>query len=368
MSNVLFDRNTLLVTGFDRDKMPFELEIKNVNLEGYGKFIEESVFVEKFDEDGNELFILTKEKKNVVTTTEYEETFDKFDSNGKENAPCMISVYELQPVLDNEGNPLTYTPSKQVITEKTVDGFGNPCEPLTYTVKDENGELKEVQAKNENGKLLYLGYFPDGEPIVCKKQVEVMKQKEVDGKKVYLKEVTTIVSEETIMIEEEITRDHELFNIFLPRALEEKKVSKYISFKENYNKFTYEDIVSLKSTQLKLGFLRNSILFERMDNYDKLFNLENSFNYHLSMDYFVLEPAGVIETQLLLLPDKKEIVGILTESEEGLKVLVSDGKKEFKEPMMNGESWFPEKTSTVKVRFVNETDKNIKVDSFTILY
>ena len=61
VSTVIFDRETLKVTGVDREKFPYEVEIRNVDVEGLTKVVQRPAKREKVNEEGKPVYLLPQE-------------------------------------------------------------------------------------------------------------------------------------------------------------------------------------------------------------------------------------------------------------------------------------------------------------------
>jgi hypothetical protein len=370
LSTVLFDRETLRVTGVDREKFPFEVEVKNVNVEGLTKQKAIPIKREKVNEEGKPVYLLPQpDVKKVIEEVRYIETTEPTNSQGEPNTPVMVTQVNKIPLLDENNEIVTYQPTQYMQTTESVDYYGNPCEPIMVQKVDESGNVTEEQMTDKEGNPLYMGHMPVGEPIPCYTTETVEVQKEVNGELVYLEKVVEVVGE---VYEEqppiEITEDDERFFEGLPRALEDAFRYEVVTFELHPDEFTFEDIVKAKESQLQMGFLKRGILFERMDVENLFDTTDPEFNANISFDFINIPAGSVVKTMPITLPEPKDIVAVKVESDNPVKIEISDNGTDFYPLMLNNERWFSDAVTEVWVKFINEGDKPVTIESFAVLF
>lgn len=359
MAKILFDRDSLLWSGTDRDKLPYEVEILNVNVDALTKEIPVNVKREKYTEDGKAVYLVYQApvEKEVVNTEIVETT---------EETPNPVTVIKMVqvPLLDENGTQVEYQPLRREMTTDVSD------EPVMYMVYDEENDVDvPTQATNEEGELLFYNEIPSGPVIKCTIEEEQEVQKtDGDGNLIYTKEVTTT----TIVLEEqellEVTEDDELFVEGLPRAVEDAVQYRIATFENEPELFTYEDIVAHKEKQVTKGtFASKATLYETFLT-DVFSDTLASFNADLGFDFISIPPGGEARTKKLTLPITGQFVTVKYESSEaGLKVSVGATVDDITPVDRNNERYFSQNETAVYVLFENPTDKRIDLNAFALL-
>lgn len=354
MTNVLFDRETLRVTGTGREPLPFEVEIKNVDVSNLTKEVTYTEKMDKLNEEGKPLYLLPQEP--IVEEIEEERLIETTKDTGN---PVMIKVIKQIPLLDENGEQVKY--EKMTIGEVTED-TGEPV----MIVDEETGEL--VQKTDENGNLLFYGEISTGEFIECYTTEEIEEQKKNEFGEPLFYDVEIITTEKIVPQPPiEITEDDERFVEGLEKAQIEVKKTKTSTFDEDMEAFTYDDIVKEKEKQLLKGtFYTACKLFEKMD--ESIFSTNISGYADLGFDFLSLPSKGEVYTIKLELPNEANVVGIKFEaSVDGLNVLIGNTTSNLIPINRNNEVIFDNPASEVYVKFKNSTDKRIDVYSFALL-
>jgi hypothetical protein len=327
MINALFDRNSLHFVGQGRNPLPFEVEVKNVDVTGLSKTVSYQELADKFNEEGKQLYLLPQNPLVEEIGKEVQvETIEVTDT------PVLIQVPRQEPLLDSSGKQMQY--ELTTFDEETGEQVGTGQFIKCYTIV-----FDEVQKRDENGlKLFYK---------------------------------TETVTEEisTPQPDLEITEDDRRF--LLAKDLKKAQIlvdkTKILTFDESPNEFTYADIVAQKEKQITSGtFFGKGILFEEMDESIFSTNL-SSFNADLGFGFVSLPNGGEVRTVKLNLPQGADLVGIKTEtSTDGIVVSIGDTASNLVE-VANGEVQFDSPVSQVYVQFENPTDKRIDIYSFALL-
>lgn len=368
MTNVLFSRGNFSVTDTGRSPMAYEVEIKNVNLEGLtkdveyafekpkmglfmvgtGEFTEEVVIdettgeetivrTEIMEEQELQAYLLPQSEevvKQVVTKVETtEETAEQ----------VMVVDYKYTPVLDENGEHKFYYPThieyEQVDTGE-VDEFG---EPIYETVE------KEVASETP----IYL---------YTSEELQVQKKNEA-GELLFYKEVTEEVTETEERAPIEISEKDERFTEGLKKALEVVKEVRQVSFIEGKHEFNYQDIVEHKKTSL----LNNSLFVgcELIEDFQD--NVIDSFA-NFGLGFVNIPVGGFIATKLIGVQGR--LVGLYKEaSSSGLTFSISEGDLiNFREFDSSDEGLLAEGTTGVYLRVENKTDKAIDLHSLGIMW
>jgi hypothetical protein len=325
MDTILFDRTSLLVSGVNRDKFPYEIEIKNVDVSSLTKQIPYKVEVDKTDEEGNLLYILPLEDRVIKETIEVQ-----VETIAETEFPVMETVSKTVPLLDKNNKQVYYHPTVE-------DENGEMVEDTSQKIYCSVGEEREQQKRNADGDLLYY-----------------MVEDRVDER---------FEKQEPI----EILDTDERFIDRLERAFTLETRYFTVSFSENPEKFSYSDIVKLKEEQLLNGtFFAKALLFEQMD--EELFSTSlASFNSDLGFDFISIPPGGEVRTEKIVLPNPASIIGLKVESSvEGLEIKVGDRASDL-QALMKNERVFSANVAEVYVSFKNPTDKRVDVHSFALL-
>lgn len=349
MTNVLFNRDTLRVTGFDRTVQPFEVEIQNVsNVEELIKNVSYKVIVGKLDSEGNQLYLLSVVSEELIDkVTETSEVTEK---------PVLVKVYKKVPLLDEDGEQKSY--ERQVIGEVTEV----TDEPVM--VYGEEGNL--VHKVNDNNEKLYYGFVNTGEIILCYIIEEVEEQK-IDTNMSPLYYKTIKVLEKVIGEPVEITLEDERYVEGLYPLTETLEKTKTIQFSDSFEQFDYDDIVNLKETQCTNGtFYIGVKLFETTEGvFDK--ELAN-YNADLGFNFISIPSGGQARTVKLLLSAASKYVGIKTEvNVNGLTISIGNLASDLKPLDKKNEVQFDTAVTEVYVLFKNTTDKRIDLYSFALL-
>ena len=355
MTNVLFDRESLQVTEVGRDPLPFEVEIKNVDVSNLTKEVTYTEKVDKLNEEGKPLYLLPQEP--LVEEIGEERLIETTKDTGN---PVMIKVLKKVPLLNENNKQVKY--EKKVVGE-TKEDTGNPV----MILDEETGEL--VQKTDENGNPLFYGLVGTGEFIKCYTTDEVEEQKKDKyGRPLFYDTEIVMVEKVTEQPPIEITEDDERFHEGLEKVQVEVEKTKTVKFEEDMSVFTYDDIVKAKEKQLLKGtFYTACKLFEQMD--ETIFSTNISgFYADLGFDFLSLPSGGEARTIKLKLPNEAEAVGIKFESSDGgLEVLIGNTASNLIPIDRNNEVFFDEPVSEVYVKFENPTDKRIDVHSFALL-
>jgi hypothetical protein len=325
MNNILFDRETLHFVGMERNPLPFEVEVKNVDLTGLSKTVPYQELADKINEEGKQLYLLPQNPLVEEIGKEVQvETIEVTDT------PVLIQVPRQEPLLDSEGKQMQY--ELTTFDEETGKQVGTGQFIKCYTIA-----FDEVQKRDENGlKLFYK---------------------------------TETVAEEisTPQPDLEILEDDERFEEGLEKAQILVDKTKILTFDESPNEFTYADIVAHKEKQITSGtFFGKGVLYEEMDESIFSANL-SSFNADLGFGFVSLPSGGEVRTVKLSLPQGADLVGIKTEtSAEGIEVFVGDTASNLV-LVEKDEVSFDNPVSEVYVKFENPTDKRIDIYSFALL-
>ena len=355
MTNVLFNRETLRVTGTGREPLPFEIEIKNVDVSNLTKEVTYTEKMDKLNEEGKPLYLLPQEP--LVEEIGEERLIETTEDTGN---PVMTKVLKKVPLLNENNKQVKY--EKKVVGE-TTDDTGNPV----MILDEETGEL--VQKTDKNGNPLFYGLVGTGEFIKCYTTEEVEEQKKDKyGRPLFYDTEIVMVEKVTEQPPIEITEDDERFHEGLEKVQVEVEKTKTVKFEEDMSVFTHDGIVKAKEKQLLKGtFYTACKLFEQMD--ESIFSANISgFYADLGFDFLSLPSGGEARTIKLKLPNKAEVVGIKFESSDGgLEVLVGNTASNLIPIDRNNEVIFDEPVSEVYVKFENPTDKRIDVHSFALL-
>lgn len=305
--NILFDRGTMLATGFDRPALPFEIEIKNITDVGsLTKQVPSSMPVSKVDSNGNILYALSEPVthtdiiRSVIETTEIT------------NSPVFVEQSSRVPLLDNKGAQVTYTP------------------------------------------------YEGAAPILCYITKIVTVQKRDDQcRDIYYKDVETTVDTVDNTVYVEITKDDPRWTTDLPEI--PIVTTRTALFTDEWNVFTYEDVAYHKQSQLLHGTLYlRAKLFERPNTVIS--------GVDIGVDYVSLKPGDQATAIVDLgIPASDIKVGIES-NVDGLNILVGADADHLVPVDKYGEAYVGPATALVSVRFMNTTAKRIDVYSFNILY
>lgn len=315
MTNVLFNRETFRVTGVGRTPLPFEVEIKNVDVSNLTK---EVIYIEKVDklnEEGKPLYLLPQEP--LIEEIGEERLIETTEDTGN---PVMVKVIKKVPLLDENKKQVTY----QTEAEETINCY------IT-------GEVEE-QKRNEYGQPLFYG-----------KEIVIVEK----------------VTEQSPI---EITEDDERFCEGLEKVQIEVEKTKTVKFEEDMSAFTYDDIVKEKEKQLLKGtFYTACKLFEQMD--ETIFSTNiNGFYADLGFDFLSLPNGGEVRTIKLELPNEADIVGVKFEaSADGVEVSIGNTTSNLIPIDRNNEVIFDKPVTDVYVKFENPTDRRIDIYSFALL-
>jgi hypothetical protein len=356
MANVVFNRESLEVVGLNRPALPFEVEIKNVDVAGLTKQYDYTEKVQKKDAEGNLLFLLPQDPIEVIgTQTVWVETTDITE--------YPVTVVETRKIelYDADNNPVKYQPTQ---LGKVTDVTDEPV--MVAVVNEETGETQQVQETDENGNLLYWGQVPVGDPVQCytTEQVEVQKV-DVNGKKIYQKEVEQEVVTQEPQPDLEITNQDERYVEDLEKALVDEAKTRMVSFDSESNLFTYDEIVAHKQTQLTKGtFFDKAVLFETMEG--NLF--DSSVNADTGFDFISFAPGAEAVTNVITLPFEADTVHVTSETNmAGLEILIGTSIEDLQPINAMSERNFSTSATEVYVQFKNNAEQRIDLYSFALL-
>lgn len=356
MANVLFDRDSLRVVDTNREKLPYEVEVRDVETESLTKQVDYLVKVDKKDEEGNQLYLLPQ--LDIEVPVEITKTIETTEVTDR---PIIITVKEKRPLLDSNGKQITY--------ERTISGETTEVTDEPVMVFDEaTGE--QVQKTNEEGKKLYIGQVPTGEIVECTyiHTEELQKTNELD-QKLYYSTVTEVVPGEFIYEPQEpleILEDNYEWHDGLERAALHLTRTRTAKFEDEYSLFTYRDVVAHKELSMTEGTLYTAAaLHEQMGG---LFSTElSSFKADLGFDFISLPPHGEARTIKLPLPKVSAFVGVRVDSSNPVKVEVGRTASNLISVDRDSEVLLDSETEDVYVRFTNTSDKRVDIHSFALL-
>lgn len=363
MNNILLNRDTLKVVGRNRSPLPFEVEVKGVDTTNLKKTIptyEEVPKTVKIEAEGQEtrelpLYYLPQVPLEGTTIVDkIVETTEVTDQ------PAMIIELNELPMLDENGNHRFYYRQELMEVTEVTD------EPVMETVYDEEGNPSEVQKTDENGNLLYYKMV-DVEKLFLytTEEVEVQATDE-NNNPLYL----TTVQEEEITVEEqpdlEITSEDEGWAEELEPVMVTVEDSKTITFDDDSNEFTYEDVTRHKESLLiEDTFYDAGMLFE---DPQVIVDPTNNLKADLGFGCVSVPSLGEFTTVNIPLDVPTSVVGITIEtSVEGLLVEIGDSVTNLAPVNKQNEVIFTTQASQVYVRFHNPTDKRIDLHSFGLL-
>ncbi|MFS1514543.1 hypothetical protein VQL36_19250 [Chengkuizengella sp. SCS-71B] len=241
MANVIINRVTNQVTDIDRQPLPLEIVIEDVDLEGLTKQVPDIIQRHKVDLDGNLLYLLPQEPLEVseqvpktIETTEITEN------------PVMVNTPTQIPIFNEDGTQKKYERTVRGETTEVTD------EPVIEKVWDEENEVySDVHKVDEDGNLLYWGQVGTGQMINCTTVELTLNQKEdPESNLLYYKEVTepliTYEDQEPL----EVIKEDERWTEELAPALEDVEQIKTVKFEDQPSIFTYDDIINAPKTPL----------------------------------------------------------------------------------------------------------------------
>lgn len=359
MPNVLFDKNTLKWSGTDREKLPFEVEVRNVELEGLYKIIEVPSMREKVNADGESLYLLPQAPIKRV-----EKVVDRIETTDVTANPVTEFVMQQVPLLDADEKPVTYQRSETI---KVTEDTGRPV--MVETFNEKNSQFEQVQETDENGRKLFYKDVKVGpvEPCYTMEHVEIQK-KSIDGKLLYIREQTRDVVTYEQVKPLEITKSDSRYREGLERALEPFIDKQDAYFESAPELFTYNDLIVHKETQMTSNtFMSHALLFEQLG--EGVFASElTSFDANLGFDFLSIPPDGKARTVKLSLPISTDILAVKMESSyPGLVVSAGPTVDTIKPLDRNDELVMSKDESAVYVLFENPTDVTIDVESFALL-
>jgi hypothetical protein len=356
MTNVVFNRESLEVVGLNRPALPFEVEIKNVDVIGLTKEYDYIEKVQKKDEEGNLLYLLPQDSIEVIgTQTVWEETTEVTEY------PVTVKEIKKYELYDANNNLVKYQPTQLGEVTEVTD------EPVMIdVVNEETNEPEQVQKTDEEGNLLYWAQVPVGDPIQCYTTEEVEVQKvDSNGKKIYQKEVEHEVLTQEQQPDLEITNQDERYTEELEPALEDENKTRTVSFDSEANLFTYADIATYKEKQLIRGtFFDKAVLVETMEGtvFDPSVSADTGF------DFISFAPTKNAETNAITLPSEAQTVHIVSETNvSGLEILIGSSLEDLQPVDNMNERNFDAPVSEVFVQFINNTDQRIDLYSFALL-
>lgn len=348
MSNIVFNKKTLMWSGTNRASLPFELQINNVMyLDKLEKNITMDGVRDKIDSEGRAVYLLPKEPElKTHTLVEYIETTKVTDK------PVIIKINKQIPVLDESGNPLTY---RKTYNAKVTEFTDNPV------IVD--GE----QEKDDENNPLFWKSIPYGSeiPIYTVKEVKTQKQNN-NGELLYLTPIIKTIKEKEEFPYIEITRDDPRFNNSLTRAIENYKYEQKVSFTTHPELFNYDDVVTHKEKYISEGtFYEKGKLYETMDG---IFETSPELsNANFAFDFITLQPGGYVTTLPLDIYEASQIVLLTTESSGNLTYLMGSDKDSLQPLTPLNEGIFNKATSKVVIKFMNNTKQSIDLYSFGLI-
>lgn len=367
--NVVFDRESLQVTGVGRNPLAFEVEINNVDPSGLTKTIQVPTTVDKLDADGNQLYLLPQKDLKIVSQVPTQvETPQAIAEDGTANSPIIIPVVKQVPVLDGNGNQVTYQPVSMQETTSTEDFYGNPTTPIMPTVVAIDGTTSEVQETDADGAKLYQGLMPSGNPLPVSTTEEVQEQKtDAQGNKLYYETVNEDMVTYQAQPDLEISQADTRWTDALLHATEATSQAQQVTFEANQNAFTFEDIMSAKASQIK-GLYAHALLYEEMT--EALFSTDASgFNADLGFGVVSLPAGGKIVTQAITLPASVSMVKVISESSQSLSITIGPTEADL-QPLdaQFFDREFSTPVSTVYVMFENTNNTRTDLSSFALLF
>lgn len=356
MSNVLFDRSSLKVVGINRAPLSFEVEINNVDPTDLQKVIQVPTTVDKVDAAGNQLYLLPQDPlESDVPVTSVIETTTPTDR------PVMVSQVQKTPLLDADGNPVTYP---QTVRGETPD---ETAEPVMIDVVAEDGSVTQEQKVDDQGHLLFWGQVPTGVEIPCFTTEEIQVQAtDGNGEKLYFEDVTNVEKAYTPQPDLEVTDQDPKFIPGLDKATELQETAKTILFTEDQSAFVYADIVAAKQKQI-VGqtFYAGAQLYEEMDA--SIFDPAETVA-DFGFDVVSIPQGGTVQTLKITLPRAVGDVRIVSESSQALSISVGDTTSDLQALDSNSERLFDVPVSTLFIRFENKNATRTDLTSFAILY
>lgn len=228
--NAIIDKSTFKVVAVNRQPQANEFVVQGVS--DLQKEIQVPTTQPKVDVDGNTLYRLPQPDLEVVTpTTKTVETNEVTDK------PVMIKQINKIPLLDQDGNQVSYQPTTLGETTEVTD------EPVMEIIQNDDNVPTEQQKVDELGNLLYWGQVISGSPIACFTTEEVEVQKTDDtGALLYHKDVVEDVITYESQSDLEVTDAHESWTEDLEVVEIEVEVSKTVTLSESPEDFTYEEV------------------------------------------------------------------------------------------------------------------------------
>lgn len=359
MSNVLFDKNTLKWSGTDREKLPFEVEVRNVNLDGLYKVIKSPSMREKVNAEGEQLYLLPQAPIKRV-----ERVVERFETTDVTPNPVTELVMQKVPLLDEDEKPITY---QRTQTIKVTEDTGRPVIIEVYI--EDSGTFEKTQELDEDGEGLFYKEVNVGpvEPCYTMAQAEVQK-KNIDGKLLYTREVAKDVDVYDQVNPLEITRNDARYREGLERALEPFTDTQDAYFESAPELFTYQDLVNHKEKQMTANtFMSQAMLFEQLGE-GVFANELVSFDANLGFDFVSIPPDGKARTVKLSMPIATNILSVKLEtSYPGIVVSAGPTVDTIKPLDRNDELVLSKDESSIYVLFENPTNVTIDVESFALL-
>lgn len=350
MNNVLFNKDNLICVDYNRDPFPFEIEVKNVNVDNVpDKQIPITVAQDKKDANGNQLYKLPQPDIETTQNTQVQTETTEVTNN-----PIMITVTKQVPLLDANGNQVTY---EQTTISEVTTPTDNPV-----MIQYADGNL--VQKKDANGNLLYYSQVGTGVYIKCYTTEETTEQKkDSNGNLLYY---TTETVQNTISTPQDpllITEDDERYINGLEKATEDVQQQKTISFKDSMNEFNYYDVIKYKESSITDGtFYGNGKLIETMDGV-----FLDGYVADLGFDFISFPSSGSAIAKVQL-PSSASTIKVKTETNiDGLSIEIGDTETTLVAIDKDNEATLTSSVSEVYVSFKNTTNKRIDLYSFSLL-
>jgi hypothetical protein len=334
--NLLFDRNSLHFVGQGRESLPFEVEVKDVEVKSLSKQVSYREAVDVFDEEGKALYFLPQaplvEKKYEVT---------KIETIEKTSEPVIHMETKKVPLLGEDGKQVSYEVIETLVTPAVLDEEGNVIE----------------EEKTEE--------VPTGRFILCYTTEEVESQKEdSEGRKLFYKtveeEVEVTTPQETLIIDE----TDERFVEGLERVTNEVENTKTVTFEESPQEFTYEDIIQYKYLNLVNESQLDELIVEVFTNESSIDLSYENHSGNTGFGFVNLPPSGKVKTVSYPLSSPQKVFNLLEfDGDEGIEIRYGNRLITKESPLVL--------TSPVdKISFIltNKADTPKDVRSFAVGY
>lgn len=314
--------------------------------------------------------ILVNKISNLVEGINCPSTpFGYFISVGEDFNPTKYEDIQegLKQKLNDNNEPLYLKFNYRTETKELIVGKDEVLEDTGVPV------IIVVQKTNDTGEKLYLEplFNEDGEVVdyaeVTKATseqgfendpifVEVHKTS-VKGKPLYYKDIIEVVEEQILDYTEEVTEVTE-HPIMIPNM-----VTHTYTLKENFEKFTSEDILEAKYQKLLEDSQCDYLLGDMFLNENDIDLEDEKHSANTGVALLQLLPKGQAKTKSIILAEPtKEFTLLDFEADEGVEIYLS-GKK-----FVNGKLSLTSPISNCTIKFVNTTDKHNIIKSYVIGY